>query len=586
MVSHRRAGLSVAGLLCCLVLLVPACGTEMRDDGEFTKLAREFFEDYFRLHPVTATTIGEHRFDGKMDDLSREAVEKETALCRAYLSRIGAIDLRKLTRDNRVDAEILRSNLELIVLQNTVVRSFERNPLVYTAIFGSSIYSLLSREFAPLEKRLDEAASRLEQFPRALDQAMKNLSNPPKVVTETAIAQNRGVISLVAEDLAREAAKAPGKAGKIAQVSGPALDALRAFQDFLEKDLANRSLGDCRLGEREYRRALALALQTDMMSEAIVASAYAEIDKSHEEMYALAAPLYAEMFGTTPSAEASPKDRIEVVRAVLGEISKDHASPEGLLEAYRAAYGEAAGFVREKDILAIPDDPFEIVWSPEYSRGFSVVALESPGPLDKSMKYYFWVSPVPGYYDAAQTEAFMREYDREMVRILTIHEAVPGHFAQMARANREPSMVRAVFPNHALIEGWAVYSATMMTELGFRENDPRFALQAKKFELRSPINAILDSGMHREGMSEYEAVRLMTEDGFQEQSEALGRWDRACLVPLYLSTYFVGCQEIMALRAEAEERWGADFTLKRFHEALLSHGSIPLKYVREFMFES
>jgi uncharacterized protein (DUF885 family) len=582
---HRCAGSAVVALLCCLALLVPGCGTGGRDDAAFTRLTKEFFEDYFKLHPVTATMIGEHRFDGKIDDLSREAVERESALCRSYLSRIDKIDSQRLTRDDRVDAEILRSNLELIILQNTEVRSFERNPLLYTAIFGGSIYSLLSRDFAPLDERLDAAASRLEQFPRALDQAMKNLSNPARVVTETAIAQNRGVIALITEDLAREAGRAPGKAGKIAQASGPALDALRSFQDFLEKDLANRSLGDCRLGEREYRRELALVLQTDMTSEAVVASAYAEIDKAHEEMYALAAPLYAGMFGVTPSAGAAPKDKIEIIKAVLGEISKDHANPAGLLDAYKAAYEEAAGFVREKSILAIPDDPFEIVWSPEYSRGFSVVALESPGSLDKSMKYYLWVSPVPEYYDAAQTEAFMREYNSEMIRVLTIHEAVPGHFAQMARANRERSMVRAVFPNYALIEGWAVYCTTMMSELGFRETDPRFALQLMKFQLRSPINAILDSGMHRESMSEYEALRLLAEDGFQEPSEALGRWNRTCLAPLYLSTYFVGCQEIMALRAEAEERWGASFTLKRFHEALLSHGSIPLKYVREFMFE-
>jgi uncharacterized protein (DUF885 family) len=322
-----------------------------------------------------------------------------------------------------------------------------------------------------------------------------------------------------------------------------------------------------------------------MSSEDIVEAAYADIERAHEEMYELAAPLHASMFGATPPPEAAPQDRAKIIQAVLGEISKDHASASTLLDRYKAAYAEAAAFIREKDVLALPDDPLEIVWTPAFSRGLAVVALQCPGPLDPAGKFYFWVSPVPEYYNAAQTEAFLREYNNEMVSVLTIHEAVPGHFAQMARANRIGSMVRSVFPNYALVEGWAVYCSTLMSELGFREGDPRFELQVKKFLLRSPLNAILDSGMHRENMSEYEAVRLLTEDGFQERSEAIARWRRTCFLPVFLSSYFVGSQEIMALRAEAEGRWGAGFTLKRFHEELLSHGSIPLRYVREYMFE-
>ena len=579
----RRAIYAVVALLCFLVFILAGCGTGRRDDAAFGKLTKDFFAHFFEMHPVRATMVGVHRYDGKIDDLSREAVEAESEFCRACLSRLEKIDFMKLTPDNRLDAEILRNNIELILLENEDTRVFETYPLFYTVLFGNSIYSLLSREYAPLDERLDAVASRLEQFPHALDQAMRNLSNPPRVVTETAIYQSRGVIEFIEKDLMREADKAPGKTEEIAKAAGSALAALRSFQDFLEKDLINRSLGDCRIGERRYRKMLELSLQSEMTSEDIVAAAYADIEKTHKEMYEIAAPLYAEIFGAKPPAKAGPTDHVEIIKAVLGEISKDHASAAGLLDEYKAAYGEAAAFVRERDILAIPDDPIEIAWSPEFFRGLSAVAFQPPGPLEKSMKYYFWVSPVPEYYDAAQTETFMREYNNEMIRILTIHETLPGHFVQLAAANRNPSMVRAVFRNNAFVEGWALYSTTMMSELGFRNGDPRFQLQLKKFHLRAPINAILDSGFHRENMSEYEAVRLITEDGFQEPSEALARWNRACLMPVYLSTYFVGCQEIMMLRKEAEERSGTDFSLKEFHEKLLSRGSIPVKYARESM---
>jgi uncharacterized protein (DUF885 family) len=240
--------------------------------------------------------------------------------------------------------------------------------------------------------------------------------------------------------------------------------------------------------------------------------------------------------------------------------------------------------VRERDILTIPEEPLEIVWAPEYSRGLSAAALEPPGPLDRGMKYSFFVSPVPEDYDRKEVDSYLREYNSEMIRLITIHEAMPGHYVQFAYANRNPSIVRTVCYNTSFVEGWGVYCMDLMNELGFREEDPRFALTWKKFYLRVLTNAIIDSGMHREGMTEREAVRILTEDGFQEESEAAIKWRRAMINPGYLSTYFSGYLEMRELRLDDEQRLGDRFRLKEFHEKLLGQGALPLRLAREALF--
>jgi uncharacterized protein (DUF885 family) len=580
----RKIFVIALGAAAFLALACAGCDKGGGENAAFERLAKRYFRDSFRTNPAFATWAGEHRYDHDLDDVSRKAIDARLAGAKSYLAAIESVEADKLSPDNRIDAEILANNIRLDILLFEDMRAFETNPMLYTDLLGNSIYYLIARDFAPLDERLDAAADRLMKFPLAVEQAMANLSNPPKPYTEMAISQNRGLIALVERDLLREAEKAPGKKKKIEKAANVALDALHTFRIFLETDLLDRSLGDYRLGDAVYRRLSDGLLQSDMSPEQIVAAAYAEIDRVHGEMYELAAPLFAEMTGAGPPANPDRAQRTAIVRQVLDEIAKDHPKPAELLDACTAAYAEAAAFVRERDILTIPDAPIEIIWTPEYSRGLSIVALEAPGPLDRGMKYSFVVSPVPEDYDQQEMDSYLREYNNEMIRLVTIHEAMPGHYVQFAYANRNSSMVRSVCLSSAFAEGWGVYCMELMNELGFRGGDARLVLTWKKFYLRVLTNAIIDSGMHREGMTESEAVRLMTGDGFQEESEAAIKWRRAMINPGYLSTYFLGYLEIRQLRLEAEERLGDRFMLKGFHEKLLRQGALPPRLAREALF--
>ncbi len=585
MAFRRSKTIAFAASAALLAFLAAGCGGRGGEDARFEKLAARYLKEHFRMNPAFATWAGEHRHDSDLDDMSRQAVETRIAFLKSYRAKLENVEKGELSPDNRIDAEVLARAIDLDILLYEDLRTLETNPLFYTSLIGNSLYYLIARDFAPLADRLDAAAARLEKVPYFVEQAMANLSNPSKAYTEMAISQNRGLIAFIEHELLREAGKAPDRTSKKMEKSAQlAIGALREFQHFLEKDLVNRSLGDFRLGEKPFRRLLDYVIGSDMSSEMIVTAAYAEIDRVHGEMYEVAAPLYAEMTGTRLPASPDRAERDAIVRTVLDEIAKDHPEPSELLDVCTAAFAEASAFVRERDLLTIPDEPIELAWAPEYSRSLSIVGLESPGPLDRERKYWFIVSPVPEDYDQKQIKSYLREYNSEMIRLVTIHEAMPGHYVQFAYANRNPSIVRSVFTNTGFVEGWGVYCMELMNELGFRSGTARFDLTWKKYYLRILTNAILDSGMHREGMTESEALRLLIGDGFQEESEAAIKWRRAMINPGYLSTYFAGYLEIRQLRLEAERTLGDRFSLKEFHEKLLRQGALPPRLAREALF--
>ena len=218
---------------------------------------------------------------------------------------------------------------------------------------------------------------------------------------------------------------------------------------------------------------------------------------------------------------------------------------------------------------------------PVFERGVAIAYCDAPGALEPQLPTFFKVSPTPDEWSAARKESFYREYNDYMLRDLTVHEAMPGHYVQLAHANQfhAPTLVRAVWSSGSFVEGWAVYAERVMAESGY--GGPEVRMQQLKMRIRAIINAILDQKVHMAGMTEKEALELMENRGFQEEGEAIGKWRRACQSSTQLSTYFVGTIEHDAMRAAAEKKWGATFNLKNYHDTVLSFGSPPVKYVRQ-----
>ena len=220
--------------------------------------------------------------------------------------------------------------------------------------------------------------------------------------------------------------------------------------------------------------------------------------------------------------------------------------------------------------------------TPPYKRGIAGASIEAPGPYDPGAATYYNVTPLDDL-SAEQAESWLREYNRWMLPVLNMHEAVPGHYVQLVHANRSPSLIKSIFGNGAMIEGWAVYAERMMLESGYGDDKAEAWLIYSKWNLRSVCNTILDYSVHVLGMSEEEALSLLTREAFQNRQEATEKWRRVTLTNVQLTSYFAGYAAIYDLREQLKRQRPGRFDLKQFHEQFLSYGNAPVTVIRELM---
>ncbi|MBA3440443.1 MAG: DUF885 domain-containing protein [Pyrinomonadaceae bacterium] len=525
----------------------------LADDNRFETIAKAYIEELLRLNPETATVLGDHRYDARLTDYSLDGIKREQAATEKYLADLRKIDARKLSRQNSVDYRILREQLESRLYAIDTLREHEWNPLAYNP--GNAIFALVAREFAPLGERLMSVKGRLAGLPAVVAAAKANLKNPPRVHTETAIIQNKGNIALVTTELEPFIARSPELRAVLAPVQAAAKSALEDYGRFLEKELLPRSTGDFRIGDHKFRRKLAYALSSDLSKEEIMRRAQADLQATQEEMYQTALPLYRKFYPAETDA-AKLADRKGVIKAVLAKLAEQRPTNESIVPRAKDTLRETTEFVRSKNLVTVPGEPLNIIVMPEFQRGVAVAYCDSAGPLEKNGETFYAISPTPADWGPQRVESFFREYNNHMLQDLTIHEAMPGHYLQLMHSNkfRAPTLVRAVFGSGTFVEGWAVYAEQDMAEHGYGGAEVK--MQQLKMRLRLIINAMLDQSVHTAGMAEGEAMRLMMEEGFQEEGEAAGKWRRACLSSSQLSTYYVGSLEVGDIRRAYEAKHG------------------------------
>ena len=556
-------------------------------DNTFSRLADRYLAELAERSPVAATALGDHRADDRLDHVDADARARNTETLLEYREILSAIDREELSRANQVDFAILQNRIESTLFALDTFQEWAWNPLYYVRLSGNAVYGLLSRDFAPLEERFDNAASRLEQFPRFFAEARQSLQpeRVPKIHAETAIQQNRGLSTIIDSMIVprMEEVSADTRA-RLESAIGTARAAIAEQQTWLEEELLPRANGDFRIGAALYDRKLAFALNSSLSRKEIRALAESEYENVRNEMYEISKQVYAGLYPHT-SFPDNPDEAYKqaIIRAALEEAYRKLPARDEIVEVARQYLQQASEFVVEKNIVTMPEEPVEIIVMPEFQRGVALAYLSPPGPLDRDQKAFYAVAPLPSDWTETQVESFLREYNLYSIQNLTIHEAVPGHYLQLALSNRYPSTLRSALWSGPFVEGWAVYAERVMIDEGYLDNDPLMRLINRKWYLRAITNAIIDSAIHVDGMTQAEAMKLMIEGGFQEEREAAGKWVRAQLSSAQLSTYFVGYQEHKALRAEVEAAWGDEFTLRRFHDQLLSYGSPPVRFARALM---
>ena len=558
-------------------------------DAAFTDLSARALEGWFQLSPVSATQIGDHRFDGELDDLSEAGRARGLEFSQGILAELQALDVSALSRENQVDAAILRNQLQYDIWNAQTLQGWAWDPQLYSGLAGQAIYGLMAREFAPLPERLKSATARMQKIPALLAQARANLdpARVPKVHAETVARQNAGVLGIVDTFITPHLDQLDPADRQQAQTAIDGLKtAVAEHQKWLDETLVPNAKGEFRVGAEVYDQKLQFALLSSLSRAEIKQRAEAELVRVRGEMYAIAQQVLKDTAGAPELPDnPSPQQQQKAIEAALELAYAQHPARDQVVADARVALDRATAFVREHDLVTVPDAPVEIIEMPEFQRGVAVAYADSPGPLDKNLKTFYAVSPMPEDWTDAQVESFLREYNSRMIDLLSIHEGTPGHYLEGWHSAKFPSTLRAVLRSGMFAEGWAVYTEKMMADAGYLDNDPLFRLVQLKFYLRTIANAILDQGVHVDGWSREQAMDLMVNQTFQQESEAAGKWTRAQLTSAQLPTYFVGVQEHFDLRKAMEEKQGDAFNLKAYHDQVLSYGAPPVRFVRELMLD-
>ena len=573
----------------CVALQPAALAAGASADARFDALSKRYIDEFGRYSPVSATQLGDHRFDGELDDLSAAGRARTLAWVKGVLVELQGIDHTQLSRANQVDAAMLENQLRYSAWSEETYRDWSWDPLVYTQLAGQSLYGLLAREFAPLPQRLNSVSARLEKLPGLLEQMRANIvpARVPAIHAATAVKQNPGVLSLVDELVVPDLAQLPAAdRARLEQAIAAARAAVKTHQQWLEQTLVPQAKGDFRIGRELYDEKLGFALMSPLSRAEIRRRAEADAITTRAKMYEVSRKVLAGRADAPPTpVTPTPAQLQAAIKAALDVASAERAPRDGVVDYAKQMLRETTEFVRAKNFVTVPDEPLEVILMPEFQRGVAVAYCDSPGPLDKGQRTFYAVSPIPAEWTSAQVDSFLREYNTRSIANLTIHEAMPGHYLQLAHSNRYPSVLRAMLGSGPFVEGWAVYAERVMQEQGFRGGDPLMQLVQLKWYLRSITNAIMDSAIHVDGMTQDEAMKLMVDTGFQEEREAAGKWVRAQLTSAQLSTYFVGYQEHSDMRAAAERRAGAKFDNKAYHDQVLSYGSPPVRLVRALVFD-
>ncbi|WP_416058089.1 DUF885 domain-containing protein [Stenotrophomonas maltophilia] len=570
----------------------PAASQQAGDaavDAAFADLSKRALDTWMQLSPVSATQIGDHRYDSEIDDLSAAGQQKTVDAYKGLLADLDKIDVAKLGRENQVDAAILRNQLQSEIWNTEVMQSGKWDPQVYNGLAGSALYGLMAREFAPLPDRLKSATARMEKIPQIFAQARENLdpARVPKIHAETVAKQNKGILSIVDTFITPHIGELPQADQQRLQA---AIDGLKKAVDeqqtWLDKTLVPNAKGDFRIGAEKYDQKLKFALNSSLSRQEIGERARAELKRVREDMYGIAQTVLKDKPGA-PEMPAQPTDEQQqkAIEAALELAYADKPARDKVVDDAKAALEQSTAFVREHDLMTLPDAPVDIILMPEFQRGVAVAYCDSPGPLDKNLKTFYAVSPIPDDWNDKQVDSFLREYNSRMIHLLSIHEGTPGHYLEGWHSAKFPSTLRAVLRSGLFAEGWAVYTERMMQEQGYLNNDPLFHLVQLKFYLRTISNAILDQGVHVDNWDREKAMHLMTHDAFQQESEASGKWVRAQLTSAQLPTYFVGAQEHFDTRKAMQDKLGDKFNLKAYHDQMLSYGAPPVRFARQLMLD-
>jgi uncharacterized protein (DUF885 family) len=549
----------------------PAASSASSVAARFNQIADEYLKGYYSFNPSAATSAGLHEYDAQLETRSREAVAREVRRLRDTIGLLTRINPVVLPEEKRYDYLVLMSHARGQLLDLQDIRAWERDPNVYNQLISEGVDNILKRNYAPIEQRLNSVLAREREIVRLLGEARANLDAPPRIYTETALAQARGSIDYFSHVVPQMIERAGGgrmsaaRKAEFETVNNGVIVAIRSFIEWLERDLLPRSTGSFAIGAENYRRKLLYDEMVETPLAQLITDGERELRRTQEEMRVLA-------------EEVAPGRGIQ---AALRALGREHPSANGLVGDTRAELDRIRAFVRTNNILAPSGkENLTVEETPEYARSVSFASMDSPGAFERvATEAYYYVTPPDSQWDERRKEEHLSFYNRYALPVISIHEVYPGHYYQYLALKRQPSRVRVALSSASFTEGWAHYCEQMMLDEGFGGNNPKLRLAQLSMALLRLCRYLVGLRLHTDGMTYEEGVDFFMREGYQERVNAEREARRGTLDPTYL-VYTLGKMQILKLREEYRQLMGASFNIGEFHNRLLSYGMPPVKIIR------
>ncbi|MEH6437504.1 DUF885 domain-containing protein [Massilia sp. DD77] len=560
-----------------------AQASAFRLDRRMETLSMQFLTAQWRMDPEGGIYVG--KFDQAAsltlpDDATRA---RKLAFASEWLEKFGKLDPKQLSPRHRTDLALLVNKLEKDRWNLGTWREYQWNPSLYN--IAQPLDLILNTEYAAKPQRLRTILKRLANVPAYYQAAQASITKPTVEHTQLAIAQAPGTIAVLADlgKAAQESTLSAQEKAIFAQRIANAGTAVLGYVDFLtqlEKNLhVSKDARPFRAGKDLYEQKFALEIQSSSSAEQTYRKALA----TREELLARMDAISDELWPRYMAGVNKPRERFQKIGMMIDKLSARHVARENFFPEIRRQIPLLQDWVIKNDLLTLdPDKPLEVRETPMYQRGVAGASIDAPGPYRPKDKTYYNVTPMDNL-TPEQAESSLREYNEWILQILNIHEAIPGHYAQLVHANKSPSLIKSLFGNGAMVEGWAVYGERMMLESGYGGNAPEMWLMYSKWNLRSVTNTILDYSVHVLGMGQNEAIDLLTRQAFQTRQEADEKWRRVTLSSVQLTSYYSGYEQIVELRERRKQQLGERFKLKEFHDQFLSYGNAPVKMIGELM---
>jgi uncharacterized protein (DUF885 family) len=552
-------------------------------DVSFNTYKEKFVLALWKQYPGWASSQGFHAYDSILVVPNEADRKSSLAFCTQQLAALKKFDVNGLSDNNKIDYKIMVAELQSRKWYTTDFKSYEWNPSNYNVC--GDFAEMLANNYDTIDTRLHNFYLKMKNVKAYYEAAKQNIKNPTLEHANLAIEQNTGGLSTFSEDLLEALAKSHLAEIEKESIIDKGQETIRIINGYISflKQLKNDNPRSFRIGKELYSKKFEYDIASRFSATEIYAKAIAHKNDLHTQMYNITKTLWPSYM----QGKTMPENKLVAVKQMIDAISVKHVSADSFQIAIEQQIPTLVNFINEKNLLYLdPSKPLVVRKEPAYMAGVAGASISAPGPYDKAGNTYYNVGSFSGW-KPERIESYLREYNHYILQILNIHEALPGHYAQLVYANQSPSIIKSILGNGAMVEGWAVYTEKMMLENGYGKiagnSENEMMLMYSKWNLRSTCNTILDYNVHVNNLSKQDAINFLTNEAFQQQAEAEGKWKRVSVTQVQLTSYFTGYTEIYDLREQLKKKQGAAFNLKAFHEKFLSYGSAPVKYISELM---